>query len=178
MGLYPIQYSIPAVARFLMTYLPSGIGGFFIAIGSFGLRPKPSVRRIEIWSSFKGVSQDMFAKRSACASAGVLSTLEMHLLMEATLWGDATASARGRVSWDQWLLSKELHNRRHRGDSTLSQTIKMLRKEKRRVLNHGRTISNLLRYCIRVRVFSTRKSISPFGLQGASFGAWHLCNEG
>ena len=43
-----------------------------------------------------GVSHDMSAKRSAWTSAGVLSTLEMHRLMEAGLCGGATESARIR----------------------------------------------------------------------------------
>ena len=67
-----------------------------MAIGSFGLRPGPSVRRIEMWPSFNGVSHDVSANRSALASAGVFSTLEMHRLMEVGLCGGATESARIR----------------------------------------------------------------------------------
>ena len=67
-----------------------------MAIGSFGLRPGLSVPRIEMWPSFNGVSHDMSAKTSARASAGVLSTLEMHRLMVAALCGGATESARIR----------------------------------------------------------------------------------
>ena len=68
-----------------------------MAIGSFGLRPGPSVRRIEMWPSFNGVSHDVSAKRSACqASAGFLSTLEIHRLIDIGLCGGATKSARIR----------------------------------------------------------------------------------
>ena len=67
-----------------------------MAIGSFGLRPGPSVRRFEMWPSFNGVSHDKSAKRSERASFGFLSTLEMHRLMEAGLCGGGTESARIR----------------------------------------------------------------------------------
>ena len=63
-----------------------------MAIGSFGFRPGPSVRKIEMWPSFNGVSDDVSAKRSAWTSAGFLSTLEMHRLIEAGLYGGATES--------------------------------------------------------------------------------------
>ena len=91
-----------SVARFLMRYFPSGIGlftpsgtGTTMAIGSFGLRPGPSVRRIAIWPSFNGVSHDMSAKRLAWSNE-VLSTLETHRLMEVGVCGGATESARIR----------------------------------------------------------------------------------
>ena len=82
-----------------MTYFPSVIderSAWTMAIGLFGVRPGPSleVRRIEMWLSFNGVWQDMSAKRSEWASAGVPSTLAMHRLMEAGLCGGATESAR------------------------------------------------------------------------------------
>ena len=65
-----------------------------MAIGSFGLRPGPSVRRNEIWLSFNGESQDVSGKRSACqASAGFPSTLEMHSLIDMGLCGGAIESA-------------------------------------------------------------------------------------
>ena len=67
-----------------------------IAIGSFGLRPGPSAQRIEMWPSFNGVSHDVSAKRSACASDGFLSTLEIHRLIEMGLCGGAIESARIR----------------------------------------------------------------------------------
>ena len=46
-----------------------------------------------MWWSSNGVSHDISAKRSAKASAGVLSTLEMHRLMEARRCGGAIESA-------------------------------------------------------------------------------------
>ena len=58
--------------------------------------PGPSLRRIKTWPSFNGVSDDVSAKRSAWASSGVLSTLEMHRLMAAGLCGGGTESARIR----------------------------------------------------------------------------------
>ena len=65
-----------------------------MAIGSFGLRPGHSARRIEMWPSrFNGESQDKFAKRSASASACMFSTLEMHRVMVTGLCGGATESA-------------------------------------------------------------------------------------
>ena len=67
-----------------------------MAIGLLGLRPGPSVLKIEMWPSSNGVSHDMSAKRSASASAGVLSTLEIHRLIEAGLCGGVTESARIR----------------------------------------------------------------------------------
>ena len=67
-----------------------------MAIGSFGLRPGPSVRRIEMWPSVSGVSHDVSEKRSALTSAGILSTLEMHRFMEVGLCGGAIQSARIR----------------------------------------------------------------------------------
>ena len=75
-----------------MIYVPSKIDGLSIgistmAIGSFRFRPGPSVQRIEMWPSFNGVLHDKSAKISAKASAGVLSTLKMHCLMErGLLW--------------------------------------------------------------------------------------------
>jgi hypothetical protein len=53
-----------SAARFLMRYLPSGPGIEVktIAIGSFGLRPGPPVRRFDIWPSSKGVTLDMSSK--------------------------------------------------------------------------------------------------------------------
>ena len=63
-----------------------------MAIGSFGLRPIPSERRVEI-------SHAASAKRSACqASAGFLSTLEMHRLMKVGVCSGAIESARIRPS--------------------------------------------------------------------------------
>ena len=68
-----------------------------MAIGSFGLKPRPSLRRIEMCPSLNGMSHDVSAKRSAYqASAGFPSTLEMHRLMEVGLWGGATESTRIR----------------------------------------------------------------------------------
>ena len=65
-----------------------------MAIGSSGLRPGPSVRKIEIWPSCNGESDDVSAKRSACqASSGFPSTLEMNRLMEVGLCGGAIESA-------------------------------------------------------------------------------------
>ena len=64
-----------------------------MAIGSFGLRPGPSVRRIGTWPSVNGVSHDESAKRSKLTSSGYLSTLEMHRFMEVGLWGGAIESA-------------------------------------------------------------------------------------
>ena len=49
-----------------------------------------------MWSSFKGVSHDMCAKRFAEAISGVLSSLEMHDLMVMGLWGGVTESTRIR----------------------------------------------------------------------------------
>ena len=66
-----------------------------MAIGSFGVSPGQSVRRIEIWPSVNGVLHNMFAKRSACAN-WVLSTLEIRRMMEAGLCGGVTESARIR----------------------------------------------------------------------------------
>ena len=79
-----------------MTYFPSGIDALFtsiIAIGSFGLKPGPSLRRIEMCSSFNGVSHDLSTKRSVWTSAGFPSALEMHRLIEVGLWGGTTESA-------------------------------------------------------------------------------------
>ena len=70
-----------------------------MAIGSFGLRPGPSLGRIEMWPSLNGVSHDVSAKRSAWpgkANARFLSTLEMHRLIEAGLCGGAIESTRMR----------------------------------------------------------------------------------
>ena len=67
-----------------------------MAIGSFGLRPGPSVRRIEIWPSVNGASHVVSAKRSELAIPGFLSTLEMHSLIDVGLCGGAIESARMR----------------------------------------------------------------------------------
>ena len=67
-----------------------------MAIGLFGLMPRPLVGRIGMCPSFSGVTHDTSAKFSEWASAGVLSTLEMHCLMEAGVCGGATESARIR----------------------------------------------------------------------------------
>ena len=67
-----------------------------MAIGTFGLRPGPSVRSIAIWPSVNGESHDGSAKRSKLTSAGFLSTLEMHRFMEVGLWGGAIESAAMR----------------------------------------------------------------------------------
>ena len=65
-----------------------------MAIGSFGLRPGQSAPRIEMWpNSFNGELEDKLAKRSASASAGMLSTLEMHRVIVTGLCGGATESA-------------------------------------------------------------------------------------
>ena len=67
-----------------------------MAIGSFGLKPGPSVRRNEIWPSFNGASHDVSAKRSTrpWESTGFLSTLKMHRLMEVGLCGGVIQSAQ------------------------------------------------------------------------------------
>ena len=67
-----------------------------MAIGSFGLSPGPSVRRIGMLPSVNGESHDVSVKRSKLTSAGFLSTLEMHRFMEVGLCGGATQSARIR----------------------------------------------------------------------------------
>ena len=68
-----------------------------MAIGSFGLKPGPSVRTVEMCPSLNRVSPDVSTKRSEYqTSAGFPSTLEMHRLMEAALCGGATESARIR----------------------------------------------------------------------------------
>ena len=68
-----------------------------MAIGSSGVRPGPSVGRIETWPPLNGVSHDVSAKRSAFQrNSGFPSTLEMHRLMEAELCGGVIESARIR----------------------------------------------------------------------------------
>ena len=90
-----------SAARFLMRYFPSGIGlstagtGMTMASGLFGLRPGPSVRRIEMWPSFNGISHNMSSKTLAWSNE-VPSTLEIHRLMEVGLCGGAIESARMR----------------------------------------------------------------------------------
>ena len=118
-------------AQFLIRYFAAGIDDFFttMAIGLFGLRPGPSVRRIEMWPSFNGVlvSHDVFAKRSACqASAGFPSTLEMHRLRRR----DYEAAQQNQPGYDQgkapldtWLRSMVFHYRLRRVDSTLPPTV-------------------------------------------------------
>ena len=115
-----------------MRYFPTGIDGVFtlagnwtIAIGSIELKPGPSGRKFT-WPSFNGVSQDESAKRSATASAGFLSTLEMHSLMEVGLCRGAIESAgiRPREGSSGTMATLMVsHNRRRRADSTLPSTV-------------------------------------------------------
>ena len=142
-----------------------------MAIGSFRLRPGPSVRRIEMWPS-NGVLHDTSAKRSAWTSAGVLFTLEMHRLMEESMWRRNRISpdtTKGRLLWinsySRWhLIIVGVKQIVH-----FPQQSRCYEKNSRRVLNiNGRTILDLWRRCI--MLCSTRKSTLPTGLQGASFG--------
>ena len=67
-----------------------------MTIGSFGLRPGPSVRRIDMWPSFSGLSHVVSAKRSELTNAGSPSTLEMRRLIEVGVCGGAIESPRIR----------------------------------------------------------------------------------
>ena len=68
----------------------------------------------------------MSAKKSAWASIGVLSTLEMHRFMEARLCGGATESAQIRPREGTYGSMATFDGISHRADSTLPSTVKML----------------------------------------------------
>ena len=159
-----------------MRYSPSGIGlstpsgtGTTMAIGSFGLRPGPSVRRIAIWPSFNGVSHDMSAKRLAWSNE-VLSTLETHRLMEVGVWrrnGISPDTTKGRFLWIKGYFRWYLTTNSVEQIVHFPRQSRCYEKKSRRVLN-GRTISDLWK--LYIRLCSTRKLTPPSGLQGASSG--------